>query len=114
MPCYSPQLESMAAPCSPAMFLILISCNNSILPGRFYFTDKRLCVSPPAGPPAPSAICLSERLGDSLCSDSNQLRKTIVIPQLSALGITRGGSRRRSQPCAHCSRSPGVAVIYLF
>ena len=30
------------------MFLILISCNNSILPGRSYFTDKRLCVSPPA------------------------------------------------------------------
>src|SRR5258708_1300285 len=30
------------------MFLILISCNNSILPERFYFTDKRLYVSPPA------------------------------------------------------------------
>src|SRR5437879_6090175 len=90
------------------MFLILISCNNSIPPGRFYFTDKRLRVSPPASPPAPSAICLSERLlGDSLCSDSNQLRKTIVIPQLSALGITRGGSQRRSQPCAHCSRRQG-------
>jgi hypothetical protein len=27
------------------MFLILISCNNSILLGRFYFTDKRLFVS---------------------------------------------------------------------
>src|SRR5580700_11264767 len=26
------------------MFLILISCNNSILPGKFCFTDKRLCV----------------------------------------------------------------------
>jgi outer membrane protein TolC len=35
------------------MFLILISCNNSILPGRFYFTDKRLCVSRPASPPEP-------------------------------------------------------------
>jgi hypothetical protein len=35
------------------MFLILISCNNSILPGRFYFTDKRLCVSPPASRPHP-------------------------------------------------------------
>src|SRR6267143_580765 len=35
------------------MFLILISCNNSILPERFYFTDKRLYVSPPASRPRP-------------------------------------------------------------
>src|ERR1700756_5566093 len=68
------------------MFLILISCNNSILPGRFYSTDKRLCVSPPASPPSPPQ--LAHPSGSPTCGtgDSTQLRKTIVIPQLSALG----------------------------
>jgi hypothetical protein len=34
-------------------------CNNSILPGKFCFTDKRLCVSPPTNPrrPSPDSGC---------------------------------------------------------
>jgi len=87
------------------MFLILISCNNSILPGRFYFTDKRLCVSPPVSRPHPPQSSRSIPMQGTLSAWTFANRCATLPPSRDAVSFSIHFPLKGSFKSAKCRRS---------
>ena len=90
------------------MFLILISCNNSILPGRFYFTDKRLCVSPPASRPRPPQSARSIPTQGALSAWTFANRSVTLPPSRDAVSFSIHFPIKGSFKSARCRRSSAL------
>src|SRR5258708_1441389 len=90
------------------MFLILISCNNSILPGRFCFTDKLLCVSPPASRPRPPQSSRSIPMQGTLSTWTFANRCAILSPSRDAVSFSIHFPIKGSFKSAKCRRSSAL------
>ena len=88
--------------------MILISCNNSILPGRFYFTDKRLCVSPPASRPHPPQSSRSIPMQGTLSAWTFANRCATLPPSRDAVSFSIHFPIKGSFKSAKCRPSSAL------